>query len=88
LQRAKINFFVDTWFSKVNGGFFGILRAGPEEKEAEIEKFVASIVKEIEPLLQNANPFFGGASKLTLAEVCITAEFPQKVSRVANVDRS
>jgi len=69
LQRAKINFFVDTYFSKVNGLFFAALRASKEEKEKEAGVFVDAIIKEIEPQLQDAAPFFGGASRLTLAEV-------------------
>ena len=69
LQRAKINFFVDTYFTKVNGPFFAALRASEEDKEKEAGAFVDTIAKEIEPLLQDAAPFFGGASRLTLAEV-------------------
>jgi glutathione S-transferase len=69
LQRARINFFVDAYFSKVNSGFYPILKAQGADKEVEINKFVAAIVKELEPLLQDASPFFGGSSKLTLAEV-------------------
>jgi glutathione S-transferase len=73
LQRAKINFFVDTYFSKVNSLFFGILRATGEEKEAQAQAFVDVIVKEIDPLLKDAKPFFGGSSRLTLAEVSISS---------------
>lgn len=69
LQRAKINFFVDTYFSKVNAHFFTALRASPDDKEKEAGAFVDAIVKEIEPQLKDAAPFFGGANKLTLAEV-------------------
>lgn len=69
LQRARINFFVDAYFSKVNGLWFKIMTATKEDKDAEAEKFTAAIVKEIEPLLQDAAPYFGGASKITLAEV-------------------
>jgi glutathione S-transferase len=69
LQRAQINFFVDTYFTKVNSLFFGVLRASGEEREKEADNFVGAIVKEIEPLLKDANPFFGGSSRLTLAEV-------------------
>jgi glutathione S-transferase len=69
LQRAKINFFVDTFITKVNGQTFGILRASEEEKPELAVKLVDAIVKEVEPLLQDAKPFFGGSSKLTLAEV-------------------
>lgn len=78
LQRARIGFFVDTYFTKVNGLWFGILKASAEEKEAEITKFTDAIVKEIEPLLKDANPFFGGAEKLTLAEV-LTGSFILRV---------
>lgn len=74
LQRAKINFFVDAYISKINGLQFGILRASEEDKEAEVVKLVDVIVKEVEPLLQDAKPFFGGSSRLTLAEV-LTGSF-------------
>lgn len=70
LQRARINFFVDTYFTKVNSNFYPILLAEGSAQEEIIEKFVAAIEKEIEPLLKDANPFFGGSSRLTLAEVC------------------
>ena len=69
LQRAKINFFVDAFISKVNGLTFGILRAQESEKEELATKIVDAVVKEVEPLLQDAAPFFGGSAKLTLAEV-------------------
>jgi len=69
LQRARINFFVDAYISKVNPHFFGILFKSGEEKAQAEEAFVGAIVKEIEPLLKDAAPFFGGSSKLTLAEV-------------------
>ena len=72
LQRAKINFFVDTYFTKINGPFFAALRATGEEKEKAAAEFVEAIGKEIEPLLVDAKPFFGGASRLTLAEVLIS----------------
>ena len=75
LQRAKINFFVDAFISKVNGQLFGILRASEEEKEELGVKVVDTIVKELEPLLQDAKPFFGGSSKLTLAEVSVLFYF-------------
>lgn len=40
-----------------------------EEKQEECKKWAATVEKEIEPLLKNANPFFGGSDKMTLAEV-------------------
>jgi glutathione S-transferase len=70
LQRAKINYFVDTYFTKVNSLYFAAVRAKKgEDKDAAAEAFANAVIKEIEPLLKDAKPFFGGASKLTLAEV-------------------
>jgi hypothetical protein len=58
----------------VNSQTYGILRASEEEKGPLAEKLVEAVVKEVEPLLQDAKPFFGGSEKLTLAEV--SATFP------------
>jgi len=74
LQRARINFFVDTFFTKVNNQLYTVLKAEGEEKEKGATAIVDAIVKEIDPLLTDAAPFFGGASKLTLAEV-LTGSF-------------
>jgi len=74
LTRAKIGFFVDTFFTKVNGKIFEGLRADGTEKSTKSTEVFEAIKKEIEPLLKNANPFFDGASKLTLAEA-LTAPF-------------
>jgi glutathione S-transferase len=50
---------------------FAIFRAETdEEKEAKSREWVSAVAKDIEPLLKSANPFFGGSSELTLAEVC------------------
>ena len=70
LTRARINFFVDTWFSKPSSYLFKILLASSEEDKAKLSKeFVDIVAKEIEPLLKDARPFFGGSGKVTLAEV-------------------
>ena len=70
MKRARINFFVDTWFSKVGSYWFKILQQdSDEEKEKLGKEFVGLVSKEIEPLLKDAKPFFGGSSKVTLAEV-------------------
>lgn len=70
LQRARINFFVDTYVTKCNGAFNAILMAQTAaEKEEQVDKSVGVVVKELEPLLKDAKPFFGGSTKLTLAEV-------------------
>jgi glutathione S-transferase len=74
LVRARINFFVDTWFSKAGSFWFQILKAEKEDQEALGKQFVEIVRKEIEPLLKDAAPFFGGSSKVTLAEA-LTAPF-------------
>ncbi|CAG9948654.1 unnamed protein product [Clonostachys rosea f. rosea IK726] len=70
LKRAQIGFFVDTLFSKTQGHLF---KLGSVNSEAEFEKlsgdYVAAVAKEVEPLLKDAGPFFGGSKKLTFAEV-------------------
>ncbi|MCJ1398254.1 hypothetical protein MMC11_001451 [Xylographa trunciseda] len=75
LTRARIAFFVDAYFTKVNGKMFEAMRCTTEdEKVAKVDEFVAAVEKEIEPLLKDAAPFFGGSEKMTLAE-CLTASF-------------
>jgi glutathione S-transferase len=74
LTRARINFFVDTWFSKAGSAWFKILMVEKEEKERLSQDLVAVVGKEIEPLLKDASPFFGGSGKITLAEA-LTAPF-------------
>jgi len=70
LQRAKINFFVDTFISKLLSLYLAALRAQVGEgKEDAVGKIVDAVVKELEPLLGDAGPFFGGSDRLTLAEV-------------------
>ena len=78
LTRARINFFVDTWFDKVGSYWFQILRADEDDKEELVKKFVETVGKEIEPLLKDADPFFGGSKKVTLAEA-LTAPFILRV---------
>lgn len=69
LQRADTNFFIDAYMSKVNSMLYPAMRAEGTEKEEYVTKFVDAVAKEVEPLLKNAGPFFGGSSKLTFAEV-------------------
>ncbi len=75
LRRARIALFVDAYGSKVTTPLFGLYRAKSVEEEEEIsQKVVAGLVKEVEPLLADAAPFFGGSDKLTLAEVWLPLE--------------
>lgn len=83
LTRARINFFVDAWFSKVNSFWFkALFSKTAEESNENAEELVKGVVKEIEPLLQDAGPFFGGSSKLTLAEA-LTAPFVLRIKTYA-----
>lgn len=66
LARARVAFFVDTWFTKVQGAQVKALTTGDDAAFAEVAKAVA---REIEPLLEDAGPFLGGSKTLTLAEV-------------------
>lgn len=72
LTRAKISFFVDTYFNRVQPIFMKAQRAkSPEERATGLSEFVSAIAKELDPLLSDAAPFFGGSDSLTLAEVRI-----------------
>ncbi|KAF2749877.1 glutathione-S-transferas-like protein omega 1 [Sporormia fimetaria CBS 119925] len=86
LARARINFFVDTWFSKAGSYWYQIiLKNSQEEKEATAKEFVDLVGKEIEPLLKDAAPFFGGSDKFTMAEALI-APFILRVYAFAKHD--
>jgi glutathione S-transferase len=71
LERARINFFVDTWNTKVGNLLFPILMAKGDAKGEKVDAFAAAVEKEIEPLLKNARPFFNGSETLTLAEAIL-----------------
>ena len=71
LRRARISFFADTFIGKFHSHLLKIIwSTKTAEEAAEAERAaVAAAVKELEPLLADAAPFFGGSDKLTLAEV-------------------
>ncbi|KAJ3528589.1 hypothetical protein NM208_g10132 [Fusarium decemcellulare] len=73
LVRARINFFADTWSSKIQPHLFKLIYRAPSGSEAEevAQGAAAEVIKEIEPLLDTAAPFFGGSDKLTLAEALV-----------------
>ncbi|KAK7229895.1 hypothetical protein V2G26_002065 [Clonostachys chloroleuca] len=75
LQRARIGFFVDASISKVVANLMAFIGAKTDaEGAAHIEAYIEGVVKELEPLLKDAKPFFGGSDKLTLAEA-LTGSF-------------
>lgn len=72
LERARISFFVDAFVSKsVPKLFAGIKAQTDEERETVGDEFVEGIKKEVEGLLADAAPYFGGRSEIGLAEVSI-----------------
>jgi len=83
-QRARIAFFVDSYFTKFQSHLFKLLGAKTESEQEEIAgAAVDALVKEVEPLLKDANPFFGGSKDITLAEV-LTGSFVIRVVRLSN----
>lgn len=72
LKRARIDLFVDAFITKFQTPLFKLFTAtGADEIKAVVDGAVASLVREVEPRLGNAAPFFGGQEKLGLAEVCL-----------------
>lgn len=62
-------FAIDTWNTKVASFMYATMKAEDGEKEGKAEEWVKAVEKEIEPLLRDAGPFFGGSEGLTLVEV-------------------
>ncbi|KAH6855362.1 thioredoxin-like protein [Chaetomium sp. MPI-CAGE-AT-0009] len=86
LRRARVGLFVDAFSSKFNSVLFGFLSAkSQEDRQAIVDKAVAGLVKEVEPLLADASPFFGGSDKLTLAEV-LTGSFVIRLKTLTAAD--
>ncbi|KAK4143569.1 thioredoxin-like protein [Dichotomopilus funicola] len=86
LRRARIGLFADAFFSKFQTPLFGLYSAKTEEeREAAVEKAVAGLVKEVEPLLADASPYFGGSDKITFAEV-LTASFAIRLLSLIKAD--
>ncbi|KAJ5423152.1 hypothetical protein N7491_008368 [Penicillium cf. griseofulvum] len=70
LVRARINFFVDAYFSKAQSNWATLLIAKTDEKEkAAVAAYLDTVTKHVDPLLVDAAPFFGGSTTITLAEV-------------------
>ncbi|PQE29084.1 glutathione S-transferase domain-containing protein [Rutstroemia sp. NJR-2017a BBW] len=86
LQRARYNFFIDTYISKINPHYFASMRGvTAEDREKAGAELVDVVLKEIEPLLQNAGPFFGGSERLTFVEVQ-TAGFVLRLLKFPNYE--
>lgn len=71
LQRFNVAFFVDSYM-KAHSFFDTAVYSCDQEQEATAtQKYIDAIVSNIEPLLVDAAPFFGGSCRLTFAEVCV-----------------
>lgn len=67
-------------------GLFGVFRASGDDDAAEkARELVATIKKEIEPLLEDASPFFGGNERVTMAEA-LTGSFVIRLYAYARAD--
>ncbi|KAK2025737.1 glutathione S-transferase domain-containing protein [Colletotrichum zoysiae] len=86
LRRARISFFVDTYFTKANAVIFKLYFAKSDaEALGFAEEFVDVVAKEVEPLLKDAAPYFGGSDKVTLAEV-LTGSFTLRLFSFAKYE--
>lgn len=75
LFRAQMSFFIDTYWNKFHTILFRLFEAPTkEDEEIVVSDAINGLATEVEPLLLDAAPFFGGSDKLTLAEV-ITGPF-------------
>jgi glutathione S-transferase len=71
LRRARVYFFVDNFFGKFQPAYNkAIYNKSEEDGAVAAQEAVRVAVRELEPLLRDAKPFFGGAEKLTQVEVC------------------
>ncbi len=84
LRRARVAFFVDTYFTKVQSHFFKFGAAKTDAAaEAVVDAAVAALVKEVEPLLADAKPLYGWSDHITLAEVRDAPPWPCYPPRLA-----
>lgn len=75
LKRAGMSFFIDAYWTKFHTTLFRLFESPTSaDEERVIDDAIDGIKREVEPLLADAAPFWGGSEKLTLAEV-ITGPF-------------
>ncbi|KAG8159177.1 hypothetical protein KVR01_010838 [Diaporthe batatas] len=75
LRRARMSFFIDAYWTKYHTILFRLFESPtPAHEERVVDDAVDGIKAELEPLLADAAPFWGGSNQLTLAEV-ITGPF-------------
>lgn len=83
LRRARLAFFADAYWSYFHTRLFRLFEApAPPDEERVIEAAVDGLAREVEPLLADAAPFFGGSADLTLAEVSQTNHATHRRARL------
>ncbi|KAK7422177.1 hypothetical protein QQZ08_009645 [Neonectria magnoliae] len=86
LQRARINGFVDVYMTQLLPLLYDVVSTRTNDEVANIAgSMVQIIVKELEPLLIDCGPYFGGSEKITLAEV-LTASIVLRLYSSANFE--
>lgn len=75
LGRARMTFFIDAYWTKFHTILFRLFESpASADEERVVDDAIDGIKREVEPLLADAAPFWGGSDRLTLAEV-ITGPF-------------
>jgi glutathione S-transferase len=71
LERARISLFVDAYMDRVNPLVVKTQYKSRDEEERLLfaRDLVEAVEREVEPLLKDTKPFFGGSERLSLAEV-------------------
>lgn len=70
VHHWRQRFFIDTWFGKVNPLLFKMTGESDDAARSTVANNIADMIeKEIEPLLKDTSPFFGGSSGITVVEV-------------------
>ncbi|CAK7216094.1 hypothetical protein SEUCBS140593_002754 [Sporothrix eucalyptigena] len=86
VMRAQMAYFVETYFTRVNKYYYPAIAAQTDdEADALGVQFNDAVCTEMEPLLQDAGPFFGGSKQLTMAEV-LTASFIIRIFTLPTVE--
>ncbi|KAM5350820.1 hypothetical protein ACJ41O_007325 [Fusarium nematophilum] len=82
---AGTRFFADTYMSQVQSRFMKAIVASTDaQANSATDEAISELVRGVEPMLAGANPFFGGSSHLTLAEV-LTGPFVVRILAFSKV---
>ncbi|KAF2840029.1 thioredoxin-like protein [Patellaria atrata CBS 101060] len=68
LTRARYDFFISVFEGKLLKLWYQLLFSKDEEKEPLAKEFFKVAEEDLESLLKDSNPFFGGSTELTFVE--------------------